>query len=192
VWARHGRPGQKEPGIVSMPYTTDDLEHVLAEISGDPQFAKSFFARFVQGHEAIDYAPLLRRAGFVLRPRNPGGASIAGGQLEFASNAGIRLTSAVTFDSPLYKAGVERDDLIVSVDGVKMTSEKVLEGVLSKHKPGDQVAIQFVRRSGETVKGTLTLEEDGRAEIVPIEKTGAKLTQAQKQFRDDWLESKHN
>jgi predicted metalloprotease with PDZ domain len=190
LWARHGRPGQKEPGIVATPYTTNDLQNALAEISGDAQFAKSFFARFVQGNEAIDYAPLLLRAGLVLRAIKPDIPALVGSRLEFGGSAGIRVEAPVTFDSPLYKAGVERDDLIVSVDGFKMTSEKALRGVLSKHKPGDEVPIRFVRRSGEIVKSTLRLEADRRAEIVPIEKTGGTLTDKQKQFRDSWLESK--
>ena len=62
--------------------------------------------------------------------------------------------------------------------------------MLRKHKPGDQVPIRFVRRSGETVNGRLSLEEDPAQEIVPVEQAGGALTDAQKQFREAWLGTK--
>ena len=191
LWARHGRPGQKTPGMVATPYTNEDLRTVLGEVSGDPQFAQAFFARYIQGHEVVDYAPLLARAGLTLRKQNPGMAFFTGSQqLNFEGGGGARLTAPVAFDSWLYKAGVERDDLIISIDDTKLTSTAALDQLLRRHKPGDQVPIRFVRRGGETLNGTLVLEEDSRFEIVPVEQDGGTLTDAQKQFRDLWLSSR--
>ncbi|MGH9176737.1 MAG: PDZ domain-containing protein, partial [Vicinamibacterales bacterium] len=191
LWAKHGRPGQKEPGMVATPYTMDDLRSVLAEVSGDATFAQAFFSSYIQGHDVVDYATLLARAGLILRKRNPRSAFFAGGQgLSFDGGGGARVTSPVPFESWLYKAGVERDDLIISIDGVSMTSQHALDEVLRKHKPGDQVGIRFVQRSGETVNGRLVLEEDPHQEIVPIERTGGTLTEAQEQFRNGWFGSR--
>ena len=190
LWARHGRPGQKEPGMVATPYTTDDLKAVLGEVSGDPKFAQSFFARFIQGHDLADYRALLDRAGLVLRKRSAGAAYFTGNDQLAFEGGGARVAGAVAFDSWLYKAGVERDDLIVSIDSVSVTSRAAVADVLRKHKPGDQVAIRFVRRGGETLNGTLVLEEDPRQEIVPIEAAGGTLSKAQQQFRDGWLGTK--
>jgi predicted metalloprotease with PDZ domain len=191
LWARHGRPGQKEPGMVATPYTMDDLKTVLAEVSGDAAFAQIFFAKYIQGHEVVHYAPLLARAGLTLRKRNPGTAFFTGSEaLSFNGGSGARVTSPVAFESWLYKAGVERDDVIVSLGGVALNSPATLEMVLRKHKPGDQVPIRFVQRSGETVIGNLVLDEDPRLEIVPVEKAGGELTEAQKTFRDEWLGTK--
>ena len=39
------------------------------------------------------------------------------------------------------------------------------------------------------VNGTVTLEEDPRIQIVPIERAGGTLTAEQKKFRDEWLNS---
>ena len=78
----------------------------------------------------------------------------------------------------------------MSIDGIPLTSQEAFGQVLRKHKPGDQVPIRFVRRSGETVNGTLTLQPDPRFEIVPLEQAGETPTEAQKKFRDDWLGSK--
>jgi predicted metalloprotease with PDZ domain len=137
----------------------------------------------------VDYAPLLERAGLVLRRRNAGRADLVTPGLTF-QGGGARLAGAVEFGSALYKAGVERDDLIVSIDGVAVVSQDALGQVFAKHKPGDSVPLRFVRRSGERVETTLVLETDPRFEIIPIEQTGGPLTAPQKEFRDAWLGSK--
>jgi predicted metalloprotease with PDZ domain len=186
VWAKHGRAGQKEPGMVATPYTTEDLRTVLGEVSGDGGFATDFFTRYVQGREVIDYAKLLARAGLVLRKRNAGAAYLGGAQLNFGAG-GARVANAVPFESPLYRAGVERDDLVVALAGAALTTQSAFEDLLSKHKPGEEVAIRFVRRGGESVNTTIRLEEDPRLEIVRVEDTGGALSSEQKKFREEWL-----
>jgi predicted metalloprotease with PDZ domain len=62
-----------------------------------------------------------------------------------------------------------------------------IEQVLGRLKPGAQVPIRFVRRGGERVDQTITLEEDPRIEIVPIESAGGALSPDQRRFREAWL-----
>jgi predicted metalloprotease with PDZ domain len=189
MWTRFGRPGQKTPGMVATPYTIADLQTVLAEVSGDKRFAETFFTEFIQGRNVVNYAPLLARAGLVLRTRAAGRAFL-GAALSFQAG-GARVMAAVPFGSAFYRAGVDRDDLVVSIDGQAATTQDAVNQVLAKHEPGDQVPIRFVRRGGETVDATLTLEEDKRFEIVPIEQTpGGTLTAEQKQYRDAWLSTR--
>jgi predicted metalloprotease with PDZ domain len=71
----YGKPGGAREGYVDRPYTEADAEVRLAEVSGDRGFARDFFARYVDGHEVADYAPLLLNAGLVLRRQFPGRAS---------------------------------------------------------------------------------------------------------------------
>jgi predicted metalloprotease with PDZ domain len=191
VWTHFGRPGQKVPGLVATPYTTDDLKNVLAEVSGDASLADTFFRKFIQGREAVDYGPLLQRAGLLLRKRHPDRAYLGAATLSFQGGGGARVSEAVPFGSALYKAGADRDDLIVSIDGVGVVSQDAYEQVLAKHKPGDRATVRFVRRSGERVDATLTFEEDPNIEIVPVEEVrGGQLTPQQKAFRDAWLSSR--
>jgi predicted metalloprotease with PDZ domain len=189
MWTRFGRPGQKVSGHVATPYTMEDLETVLGELT-TKQFARTFFGSFIQGREVADYGPLLEQAGLVLRKRNAGRGYLIAPGLSFQGGAGARLTSAALFETALYKAGADRDDLIVSIDGVNLSSQEVLEQTLAKHKPGASVPIRFVRRSGETVNTTLVLDEDPRIEVVTVEQAGGTPTAAQKQFRTEWLSSK--
>jgi predicted metalloprotease with PDZ domain len=185
LWSRYGRPGQQVPGLVSVTYTMADLRAVLAELT-TKSFAETFFGRFIEGRDVVDFSPLLAEAGLVVRKRNAGRAFLQA-PVSFQGGAGARVTAPVAFDSALYRSGVERDDLIVALDGMRVTTQSALDEVLAAHKPGDQIAIRFVRRGGDTVDTMLTLEEDPRVEVVTIEQTGGTLTAPQKQFRERWL-----
>jgi predicted metalloprotease with PDZ domain len=190
MWTVHGAPGQKEPGLVATPYTMDDIEKRLAEVSGNREFAADFMKRYAQGHEVPDYARLLGRAGLIVRPRAAGKASVEGASLTFTGAGAARVSGPVMLDSPLYKAGLEQDDQLMSLDGTVIASQQALDEVLTRHKPGDRVSVRFVRRSGQTVDATLTLEEDPRIEVVAVEQNGGTLSAEQRRFRDDWLGSK--
>jgi predicted metalloprotease with PDZ domain len=188
LWAQFGRPGQKEPGKVSTTYSIDGLKESLAKLSGDRGFANDFFAKFVEGREVVDYTRLLARAGLVMRKRNAGRPFVGQVNLQ-AGGSALRVGGLVPWESPLYKAGVAQDDQLTNLDGVALTSMAIYEEALAKHKAGDRVTLRFVRRSGETVNATLTLEEDPRVEVVPVEKTGGTLSDDQRRFRESWLNS---
>jgi predicted metalloprotease with PDZ domain len=188
LWAQFGRPGQKEPGKVSTAYTIDGLKESLAKVSGDRAFANDFFTKFIEGREVVDYARLLGRAGLIMRKRSAGRPFVGQVNLQ-AGGSGLRVGGLVPWESPLYKAGVAQDDQLINLDGTALTSMANYDGALGRHKPGDRVPLRFVRRSGETVNATLTLDEDPRVEIVPIEKIGGLLSDDQKRFRELWLSS---
>ena len=188
LWTQFGRPGQKTPGKVSTPYTIDGLKESLAKVAGDRGYANDFFVKYVEGRELVDYTRLLGRAGMVLRKRAAGKAFAGQVQLQGGGSA-LRVSGLVPWESPLYQAGVAQDDQLASLGGVDLTSMAAFEAALSKQKPGAAVPLRFIRRSGEVVNGTITLVEDPRIEIVPVEKTGGTLTDDQKRFRESWLSS---
>jgi len=187
LWAQFGRPGQKDPGKVSTPYSIDGLKESLAKVSGDRAFANDFFAKYIEGREAVDYARLLSRAGFVMRKRNAGRAFAGQVNLQ-GGGSGLRVAGLVPWESALYKAGVAQDDQLLML-GTTALGATSWDDAIATHKPGEAVALRYVRRSGETVNGTITFDEDPRVEVVPIEKTGATLTPEQQHFRSSWLNS---
>ena len=88
----------------------------LAAETGDAAFATDFFNRYIEGREAAPYAELLRQGGFVLRPSRAGRAWI--GDVGLRYEAGKAAVTGVTpIGSPLYAAGVDRNDRLVSLDG---------------------------------------------------------------------------
>ena len=184
MWKVHGRPAGRQPGLVANPYTLEDAQKRLAELTGDAAFARDFFSRFVVGREAPDYAALLAPAGVVVRKRNPG-AAWTGLQMDRANVAAVG--GLVAFGTPAFAAGLEGGDVITSVDGVAFTT---LAAALKDRKPGDVLAIEFRRPSGMVVKSTLTLAEDPALQAAMVESTGGTLTAGQKAFREAWIGSK--
>ena len=188
LWAQFGRPGQKEQGKVTTTYTVDGLKETLAKVSGDRTFTNDFFTKFIEGREVVDYTRLLARAGFVVRRQTPVRAFAGQVTLQPAGSA-MRVAGLVPWESPLYRAGVAQEDQLVNLGGIDLKAPNAWDDALSKRKPGERVALRFVRRSGETVNTTITLEEDPRVEVVLIEKSGGVLTDEQRRFRDSWLGS---
>ena len=188
LWQRFGHPGGAVPGVVDRPYTQADARAVLAELTGDQVFADDFFDRYVEGHEVIDYAPLVERAGLVLRFRESGQTWLGSPSLRF-DRGGARIVAPVMFGSPLYNAGLERDDMLVSIDGQTLSSVRRVDAVLRNLRAGERVRVVYARR-GERLTTQLTAEADPTLELVPLRQLGRRPTPAQQQFRDEWLGSK--
>jgi predicted metalloprotease with PDZ domain len=189
MWQEFGRVTPAIEGVVARPYTMQDLRNVLADVSGDRAFADDFFDRFVQGREALDYAPLLARAGMILRKRSPGRSWIGDLSFDF-SNGTPRIAMPTVEDTPVYIAGLDRDDELVSFDGIAVTGPSRLEEAVQRRRPGDKVRLSIRRRGMAEEELTLTVGEDPRLQLIPVERTGRQLTAAERAFRSAWLGSR--
>jgi predicted metalloprotease with PDZ domain len=187
LWQKHGRPGTRTPGYVETPYTIDDLKSALASVSRDAAFADDFFARYVQGREIVDFRSLLSKAGLVLRPRAPGQAFVGSLRTQ-DSQSGVRVTDDVPFGSPAYATGLEREDVILSLGGMRVAATADIDRALMTRKPGDSLQIVYERR-GERITSVLKLIENPTLELVPAEDAGQTLTEVQRKFREAWLSS---
>ena len=188
MWQEFGRPAPPDEGMVARPYTVGDLRRVLAEVSGDRAFADEFFDRFIQGREVVDYAPLLARAGLILRKRNAGRPWI--GDVSFDFTGGTpRIAAPTVEDTPLYNAGLDHGDELLAFDGVTVTGPSRLDEAVQRRRPGDIVRMS-IRRRGIAQELTLTVAEDQRLQLVPVERTGRQPSPAERDFRQRWLGSK--
>ena len=190
MWQQFGKPGGRAPGYVDHPYTVADAKAVLASVAGDAAFADDFFARYIQGHDVPDYARLLSAAGLVLRPHAP--QSGYAGELRLQdAQGGVRIAAAVPAGSPAYLAGLDRDDLIATVGGAKITRAEDFEAAVRGARPGTPVMVTYLRRGrGQPVTATIRTMADPELEIVTLEQTGQSLTEAQRRFRTAWLGSR--
>ena len=187
LWQRFGKPGGRAIGYVDNPYSIDDVRKVLGEVAGDQPFADDFFRRYIQGHELVDYEGLVARAGLVWRRVAPGRPFVGLLHIQDAPG-GARLTAAVPLGSPAYKAGLDRDDLIVSAGGAAVASAADFVRALETRKPGEAMTITY-QRHGQRSTTSVSVEEDPRRELLPAEQVGAPLTDAQRRFRQAWLSS---
>ncbi len=187
MWEKFGRPGGHAPGYVDHPYTIADAKAVLAAVAGDAAFADDFFARYIQGHEMVNYARLLADAGMVLKPRAPQAGFT--GELPLQDvQGGVRIAGAVPSGWPAYQAGLEHDDIIISIGGTTVSRAEAVDAAIRAARPGTAIAVTFLRR-GQRIAATIRVVADPRLELVPAEQAGQPLTDAQRRFRDAWLRS---
>ncbi|WP_158615422.1 M61 family metallopeptidase [Acidipila sp. EB88] len=187
MWHAYGKPGGPAPGLVGHPYTIADVETQLATVSHDPAFAADFVRRYMAGTEKVDYAPLLLRAGFVLRKQD-GPPTLGRMRLKAADHA-LLVADSTLIGTPAYNAGIDRDDELLALANTPLATPEDLQKALGAHKAGDSVAIHL-RRRGQDVHTTAILADPTDLEFVPVERTGTPLTPQQQQFREAWLGSK--
>lgn len=184
MWERFGAGGRY---VIKRPYTVDDIERTLGSYTGDTAFAHGFFRRYIRGHEIVDYPALLAQAGF--RVRRTDSTSAWAGQEAFRyDSTGALVVQNTMIGTPLYAAGVESGDRIVSVNGVAITSEGAWRGMLAQRKPGESVPIVIQARGGQRT-GTLTFATAPWLTIETYEQAGLPVSDAQKAFRAAWLGS---
>lgn len=179
VWQAHGK--------TEKPYTMADLQQILANVTHDSTFVNVFFRKYVRGHEVADYRMLLAKAGFLLRKARPGVPYL--GQSVGVEGEKVVIAAGTLIGSPLYQAGLDRGDVIVSLDEVPLRNADDYQMVLAKHQPGNVVSIRYEHR-GTTRNASVTFVEDPLLEVVPYENASMSLTGEMKTFRANWLGSK--
>lgn len=175
LWKRFGKP--------EIAYTVPALEEVLAEVTKDKAFAADFFARYINGHESFNYAPLLEKAGLAMKKLQAGKAWL--GQVQFTENTTM-ISSNTIIGTPLYIAGLDVDDVITQLGGKLVARAADINEVLGSHKPGDAITIQYKHRK-ETKTATITLGENPAYSLMTYEQAGLSLTPEMKEFRNNWL-----
>lgn len=173
---------------IDKPYTVADLQSALAEATGDRAFADEVFQRHILGKEPMSYAALLAPAGMLLR-KSHASAAWWGDPAISLSDAGADLKSEPIQGTPLYNAGLERGDRILTVDGKKIKAGSDVKDLLARRKPGDTARLRILTRAGEREVGVL-LAEDPELELVTFEEAGQAVPPAAEALRKAWLSSK--
>jgi predicted metalloprotease with PDZ domain len=184
LWQSYGKH-QKNYNPVK-PYTIADLRTALAKLIGDAAFANDYFARYIEGRDVVDYESLLAKAGFLFRKARPGKVWLDAQMRE--QGGGLIIGTPTLTTGPLYKAGLDRGDKILTFDGQAVAKPSDVQTILEKHKPGDVITIEAEQRG---VKKTvqLTFTEDPNVEIVAYETINKDLTSEMKKLRMEWLGS---
>jgi predicted metalloprotease with PDZ domain len=182
MWQKFGKPEQ--------PYRIADLERTLAEVTDSTEFAEEFFQNHIRGSEMIDLKPLLANAGFMLRKEFPGEAVISFGNAKINFEEGNpKITENTIIGSPLYEAGLDREDILLSLDGTDIRDARDLQRIMAAHKPDETIPIRY-ESLGETYDSTITLAENPTLEMIPYEQADMEVTEEMKAFREKWLGTK--
>ena len=181
LWREFGEP-QSAALAPERPYTEADLKRVLGEVTRDPAFAADFFRRYIEGSELPEYERLLAPAGYLLRKARPGQPWL--GPVQVGEESVV--AGATLIGSPLYRAGLDRGDRILSLDGQPVRTIDELEKIAGTKPLGTAMPIVFEQR-GERRQAVVTWVENPAVQVVPYEAAGRTLTAPMQQFRERWL-----
>ncbi len=176
LWTRHGR--------TERPYTLGDVESALAEVT-TADYAAAIFRRYINGRDVPPLDTLLARAGLALRPARPGKVWLGPVGLN-EQDSTLAVVSSPTIGSPLYAAGIERGDRLVTLAGRALVTSADLDAALSDRKAGAVVPAVIIGREGRK-EVPITLAEDFTLEVVTFEKAGRPVTRAIERFRLGWM-----
>ncbi len=158
------RTMKRKYGAPEVAYTLDDARTTLGEAVGDAAWANGWWHQYVDSSAAPPMKDLLATVGFELRKTNAGKAWL--GPIGFQErDTTLVVASTVTVGSPLYEAGVERGDRLVSLDGRRTVTEADVDAVLSGKRPGDVIPTVIIGRTGRR-ETSVRLQEDFRLEVV--------------------------
>ncbi len=177
VWKTHGKP--------EIPYSVRDLEARLAEYAGDT-FARDFFGKHIFDSKMPNYQLLFEKMGVNFEASNPGQVSL-GANLRLVDGAAV-LTGNALVGSPLYEAGIESENKIISIAGKRMEDVEGrldIQEILRQYKPGDRIEIS-IERWGQRMNKAVTLQanKDMRSQW------DSNANAAAQKRREDWLSKK--
>ncbi len=181
MWIRFGK--------TEIPYTLAGMQDVLALVT-DATFAAEFFGKYINGHEPIDYATLLGKAGYELKKMAEGKVSL--GANARANDQGRFVIGANTVrGSAAYEAGMDINDELLRIDDTNIKNSADVTGFLQSKKPGDLVTLTYRHRNTEK-KATVALKEQLYPLIIPFEQSNRQVNQDMKKIRASWFNTHVN
>ena len=164
-------------GGLARGFTSADVRAILRELTGTSW--DGWWAHNVNSPASVDFDALLAPVGLKLQA----GPQVAwAGWSANAGPGGMQLRS-VERGSPAWNAGFVPDDIIVAIDGKRVTADR-FDAALAERKPGETVTIGYFRRDQLAEKRlTLGANPKDRPAVVQVERP----TAAQRALFQRWL-----
>jgi predicted metalloprotease with PDZ domain len=163
-----------------------DIETTAKNVAGVS--FKDFFAEYVAGTDELPYAETLAKAGLNLITTETSHADMGfEASPIFKAGGQIIAVSSVAAGSPAQRAGLQREDLLVTLDG--QPAFGALSTWAQTHRPGDIIKLR-VRRNNLSIDlsfavGSTTV---GKYQVAPMKDA----TEKQRRIREGLLQGKTN
>lgn len=152
LWQDFGKTGR--------PYTEQDLQQALATVTGNADFAKHFFSRYIQGQQIPDFEALFTAMGLTLTQAQPTRAFLTAATL-VEQDKQLQVDSNTLIGTPLYQSGVDKGDLLLKLGSYPLSSKTQWEKALAFYKVGDKAELSFSSR-GKAYSTEVTFVADPR------------------------------
>ena len=138
LWQRHGLSGVGVP--------EDGIFAAVREVGGERLGARlaRWLAQTVEGRDDLPLARLLKGMALTLEAAPASAAPVLGWKL--GGGNGEAKVLNVHDGGPAQAAGVAAGDVLVALDGLKVSAAKGLDDMLARRQAGDEVTLHVFRR----------------------------------------------
>ena len=175
VWKTYGK--------TEKPYTIENLNQSLNQYAGE-EFGHNFFNNYIHKSDMPKYNELFSSVGIVLSQDD--NAAYFGAAVSITDDLNGKIQSNTKIGSPAYKAGLDKDDVITSINGKPFPNGIQFDAFVKKFKPNDLLSVTYLS-DGQEKNTEVILESDPSYAISLQEKNGDKLSKKVLKERKDWL-----
>ncbi|WP_343768380.1 M61 family metallopeptidase [Gangjinia marincola] len=158
LWTKYGKTNTF--------YTIENLYLTLREYAGET-LADNFFENYIYDSKVPNLKKGLNSMAYFLKSNAK--KAYMGLALKFNDQDMAVITDYVKKNSPAYKAGLTKGDVLLAIGNQTFSTQEQYEAVLAGLKPGKEVMVTYLRR-GEEKKAEVRLAENPTKEIVPYTK----------------------
>ncbi len=170
-------------GITEKAYTIADLHKTLNQYAGNV-FGDSFFNNYIYTSGMPDYKTVFSSVGVVLEQNSK--TPYFGASATVNENKNGVIKNGINMDSPAYKAGLEKGDVIMALNDSPFSDMQNFEDHIKQAKVGDTLLIRF-KRFGLEKTTEVVLEPDPSYKLFLMEKNGTKPSPKMLSKRKEWL-----
>jgi len=87
-------------------------------------------------------------------------------RLGIPANAEGIYASDVPTDGGAYAAGIRKGDVLKKIDGQEINSGAEMQELISRHKPGDKIAVTYLRNGNENIANVVLKNKSGNFDLV--------------------------
>jgi predicted metalloprotease with PDZ domain len=182
----------KQFGKTETPYTMADLENMLYEVTKDKKFAQSFFQKHITGHELPDYNSLLNAVAMDFQLTQDGKLWFGKVGLDIddeKKSKNATISNYMLLGSPFYNAGLEKGDVLVSINDKMITSVNDYRDILPTLEEGKKATVTFERFGKENIVEVMPVQTPYRA-LVYFAENEPVVKAKQVEERKKWLSTK--
>ena len=161
-------------------FDPQDAIRALSEVAG--MDFSDFSTRYISGKESLPYETYFAYAGIDVVKKIDETKAWAGMDTSRTDDGRLKISNIIP-GSPAGSAGLEKDDIVVAIDGRAVAPDDVVP-IIEAHKPGDAAKIAVLRLD-ELREFTIALRGDPNATytLKPMEH----MTDLQQQIYKSWL-----
>jgi len=177
IWRTYGK--------TEKPYTIENLNESLNQYAGKA-FGDSFFNNFIYKSNMPRYKELLSTVGVTLTQNS--NIAYFGASAAITDDLNGKIKSNTKIGSPAYKAGLDKGDVIISINSEPFPNGIRFDAFIKQFQPTDKLIVVF-KRNGIEKTTQVVLESDPNYIIQLDEKEGITPSKNALKTRNDWLKS---